>query len=66
MFISSGCVKGIVGSIFGKGSGQGEEREGCAGQTPPGSVNLLDDTLLEAPVSGAATPPTGALHRYVG
>ncbi|XP_013147969.1 PREDICTED: ras-specific guanine nucleotide-releasing factor RalGPS1-like isoform X2 [Papilio polytes] len=54
--------RSLGSNIFGKGSGQGEEREGCAGQTPPGSVNLLDDTLLEAPVSGAATPPTGALH----
>ncbi|KPJ09305.1 Ras-specific guanine nucleotide-releasing factor RalGPS1 [Papilio machaon] len=53
--------RSLGSNIFGKGTGQGEEREGCAGQTPPGSVNLLDDTLLEAPVA-AVPPPTGALH----
>ncbi|XP_013179199.1 PREDICTED: ras-specific guanine nucleotide-releasing factor RalGPS1-like isoform X2 [Papilio xuthus] len=53
--------RSLGSNIFGKGAGQGEEREGCAGPTPPGSVNLLDDTLLEAPVAAAPAPP-GALH----
>ncbi|XP_013179200.1 PREDICTED: ras-specific guanine nucleotide-releasing factor RalGPS1-like isoform X3 [Papilio xuthus] len=56
--------RSLGSNIFGKGAGQGEEREGCAGPTPPGSVNLLDDTLLEAPVAAAPAPP-GALHRYL-
>ncbi|KPI96074.1 Ras-specific guanine nucleotide-releasing factor RalGPS2 [Papilio xuthus] len=53
--------RSLGSNIFGKGAGQGEEREGCAGPTPPGSVNLLDDTLLDAPVAAAPAPP-GALH----
>lgn len=55
------CVKLVIGgSIFGKG--QAEERD--ADKTPAGSVNLLDDTLLELPCANAAAVSQAAVSSH--
>ncbi|CAH2034317.1 unnamed protein product, partial [Iphiclides podalirius] len=48
--------RSLGSNIFGKA--QPEER--CAERTPAGSVNLLDDTLLESPVASASASATAS------